>query len=309
MDNYFETILLESILKTEGYYINKLRNGFSKLYPFTTENINGYINQFKLKNKSLLTIGSSADQLINAILSDCKDITLLDICPFTKFYFYLKASAIKTLEYNDFFKFFCYKDYPKFCKDNKETFNLESFNLLKPTLRLLDYESYLFWDELLTPYQGIDIRKELFSQDEYMVKNLQHINPYLTNQNQFYITKEKITKVTPTFIIDNIFDINLTRNYDNIWLSNLAAYHPLTETKNLIDKLLPHLNNNGKILLAYLYKTVNSTKYQEDWSEIYNLDKVLEIFKDNYLELISFEGIRKNIDDKDSILLYKKKTK
>ena len=29
-----------------------------------------------------------------------------------------------------------------------------------------------------------------------MLKNLQHINPYLMNQNEFYITKEKITKVT-----------------------------------------------------------------------------------------------------------------
>ena len=132
MDNYFETILLEALLKTEGYYINNGRNGFTKLYPFTTENINGYIKNFNLSSKSLLTIGSSTDQLINAILSDCKDITILDICPFTKFYFYLKVSAIKTLEYNDFFKFFCYKDYPRFCKDNKEAFNLEAFNLIKP---------------------------------------------------------------------------------------------------------------------------------------------------------------------------------
>lgn len=49
---------------------------FINIYPFTTENIAGYINEFELKDKSLLTVGSSGDQVINAALYDCQDITL-----------------------------------------------------------------------------------------------------------------------------------------------------------------------------------------------------------------------------------------
>lgn len=313
MDNYFESILYEAILRTEGYYIDTNRNGFNKLYPFTTENIKGYIDKFELTNKNLLTVGSSADQLINATLFGCKDITLIDICPFTKFYFYLKMSAILNLDYPEFLKFFCYKDYPKFCKDNKEAFDNSIFNSLKTTLRVLDYESYLFWDELFSNYQGLEIRKELFSHDEYLLKILQKANPFLKNEESFLLTKEKIKHITPQFIIDNIFETSIIKNYDNIWLSNIAAYYSLEQLKKLINNLLPHLNNNGMLIIAYLYETTKSTKYEQNWAEIYNIDKVLTEFSEYDIKLISFKGIRDIIFNSnkmnDSILLYKKKIK
>ena len=53
------------------HQLNKLlkrRDGdrFKLIYKFTTENISGYIKEFDFKNKSLLTVGSSGDQVINA---------------------------------------------------------------------------------------------------------------------------------------------------------------------------------------------------------------------------------------------------
>ena len=78
---------------------------FDKIYNFTTENIDGYIDKFDLKDKSLLTVGSSSDQVLNAFYCGCKDITLMDINPYIKEYFYLKKAAIITLDYEDFFKF------------------------------------------------------------------------------------------------------------------------------------------------------------------------------------------------------------
>lgn len=55
-------------LKQMENYIDKNRSecSFYTLYPFTTENINGYIDLFNLKDKSLLILGSSSDQAINA---------------------------------------------------------------------------------------------------------------------------------------------------------------------------------------------------------------------------------------------------
>lgn len=68
--NNFSKVECNAINKCESYYIeeDKKLKGFSKLYPFTTENIAGYIDNFNLKNKSLLTVGSSGDQVINAAL-------------------------------------------------------------------------------------------------------------------------------------------------------------------------------------------------------------------------------------------------
>lgn len=52
---------------------------FNRLYCFTTENINEYIDRFNLEGKSLLTVGSSSDQVLNAHFLGCNDITLIDI--------------------------------------------------------------------------------------------------------------------------------------------------------------------------------------------------------------------------------------
>ena len=127
MDNYFESILTQAILRCDGYYPTYSRNGFFQIYPFTTENISGYIENFILENKSLLTIGSSGDQVINAWLHGCKDITVIDICPFTKFYFYLKIAGIIVFDYSTFLNFFCHRDFPKVFYDNKNSFDLDNF--------------------------------------------------------------------------------------------------------------------------------------------------------------------------------------
>ena len=67
---------------------------------FANENIKGYIKRFPLEDKKLLTVGSSADTVINASLYGCKDITLYDICPYVKYYYDLKIASLLSLNYN-----------------------------------------------------------------------------------------------------------------------------------------------------------------------------------------------------------------
>ena len=114
-----------------------------QIYPFTTENISGYINYFNLTDKSLLTVGSSGDQVINAIMHGCKDVTLLDMNPYAKYYYYLKAASILCLNKDNFLDFLRYRDYPKVFKYNEGVLNKATFEKIKSTLRVLDYESYL----------------------------------------------------------------------------------------------------------------------------------------------------------------------
>ena len=73
-------------------------NGFEEIYPFTTENIAGYIDYFDLQ-----------DQIINAALKGAKDVTLLDINPYAKYYYYLKAAGILELDLVKFNEFFLYQ--------------------------------------------------------------------------------------------------------------------------------------------------------------------------------------------------------
>lgn len=311
MNNILEKDLNNAIHKCMEIYssdLNKCGN-FQMIYPFTTENISGYIDLFNLDNKSLLTIGSSGDQVINASLFNCIDQTVIDINPFTKYYFYLKKAAILSLTYQEFLDFFLYNDYPKFCHNNKQVFNKETFDRLKNILKIEDYDSFYFWNELLSCYDGETIRKELFSDDEDRDIVLKKVNLYMRNPIYFEKTKTSIGEVNPIFVCDDIMKVNLNRNYDNIFLSNLGLYFGIDKLKMLIEKLYPYAKE--QILLCYLYQTEEYTKYNENWSEIYNLDKLKEILEKYITSFNTFTGVKGYLFEdesygRDSIIMCEK---
>lgn len=304
----FETLLINAIKKCDGVFLDAFAKDFQMLYPFTTENISGYINNFDLSNKTFLTVGSSGDQIINGSLFDCKDIFNLDICPYAKFYIYLKISCLLELNKNQFLNFLSYK-YKTF-KDNNSAFDNNIYKKIKTTLRLLDYESYLFWDELFSNFKGLDIRKELFYFDENKTNVIIGCNPYLQSDILYDITKIKIKKTKLVFITDDVFKTNIDKQFDSIWLSNIGTHISRHFLKIMIDNMSKKLNDNGLLLISYLYKTVRDTPYQQDWSPIYNLEKTFEILQEYNPQLISFIGVDgikfSNSTINDSILIYRK---
>ena len=93
----FENNLYSASSICEGKFC--YNSEFSRIYSFATENIAGYIDYFDFDNKSLLTVGSSGDQVLNAFYNGARDITLFDINEYAKYYVYLKISAILSLSY------------------------------------------------------------------------------------------------------------------------------------------------------------------------------------------------------------------
>ena len=81
--------------------INNYDEDFFQLYLFSNENIGDYKSYFDLNGKSLLTVGSSIDQVINASLDNCSNITICDICPLTKYFYYLKDTVFHGIIFND----------------------------------------------------------------------------------------------------------------------------------------------------------------------------------------------------------------
>ena len=313
MNKELEEALYTAKERCEGNIIldEASMNGFEEIYPFTTENIAGYIDYFDLQDKSLLTVGSSGDQIINAAFKGAKDITLLDINPYAKYYYYLKTAGILELNLTDFNEFFRYNDYPKVFKYNKKVFDKASYKKLKSTLKSLDNDSYLFWDELFDMYQPDHIRFSLFSNDEYGTSVLGKSNLYLQSENTYDEAKTKLKELRPEFINEDIFKSNLTKNYDNIWLSNIACYLYQDRIKGMTDKFADKLAVDGKLLISYLYSIDMNTEYDDDWSPIYDLKNDLELLKE-YSPIFHFfkgvNGIKHNDDDiKDSVLIYQKK--
>ena len=72
---------------------SKLENDFgihSKMYRATTENITGFLSNYDLKDKRVLTAAGSGDQRLNAYLMGAKDVTCFDINPLTELQLELK---------------------------------------------------------------------------------------------------------------------------------------------------------------------------------------------------------------------------
>jgi len=298
-------------MKIEGYACKyDFEHSFSSIYPFTTENISGYINEFDLKNKSLLTVGSSSDQVFNAIINGCEDITLLDINPFTRYFYYLKTAALMSLNREDFLRFLKYKDFYGAFKVNNKSFNKKVFDRFKYYLFSLDEDSYFFWENLFYNYDSIRIRENLFCLDEYNLSTVCEVNQYLQNDVAYDYLKKLILNVNPIFIEDSIFKFNSIKKYDNVFLSNIATFLNDSQIMELRDKSLNLLGNDGSMLFAYLYNHTKNTKYQDEWCDIYNLNNIKNMLKDYEVKIKEIPGVDSfkfnNVNYIDSALILKK---
>lgn len=288
------------------------RTGFSRIYTFTTENISGYINFFDFNDKSLLTVGSSGDQILNAFYNGARDITLYDINKYAKYYVYLKISAILSLSYKEFKLFFFKYGISPF-EYNKFMFSKEIFDKIKDNLRKFDYESYLFFDELFSLYEGNKIRDRLFDDDEDRSIVIKGFNNYLKDEESYNRLKLIIRDISFKYINGNIFDDDIDGRFDIVFLSNLCSVTTLEKLKRLLEKIdKNNLNDNGSILLGYLWNTsFYSENYEDDWAEIYKMSVVREYLKEYITEvhdiISSRDIIWEECKKRDLVLVYKKK--
>ena len=78
-------------------------NLFDTVYPFATENVYGYFDRLDLNGKDVLTVGSSLDQLFNAVVLGANKITVLDINPYVEKYFLDKMKILLQSSREDFY--------------------------------------------------------------------------------------------------------------------------------------------------------------------------------------------------------------
>lgn len=306
LDLKFALALIDNI------FSNK-KNMFSSLYPFSTENIKGYYYLIDFKDKDILTVGSSGDHTINLFLKNAKSVDFFDINPFCKYYYDFKVAAIKSLSYEDFISYFCFRGYPSLFKNNYKSFNLESYKKIRENL---DNTSKKFWDFLYDEVDGIVIRNSsFFSKDEEPYKVIVKTNLYLQEEN-YKNTKEKIIEKINFYKSDiSVLHERIDKKYDIIMLSNIFQYvdmmyknDPLDMMNQIVLNLEKLLNDDGIILMCYMYGI--DDKYDEEKVPIiYNLKKIEKMFKK--LQIIKFRGIsdlKYSIprEDKDGVLIYRK---
>lgn len=279
---------------------------FSQLYPFTNENLRDYLGNIDFSLKKVLTVGSSLDQTFNLINNNCQDITVVDLCPFTKYYYELKKASILNLDENEFLRYLCRNDFSFFSK-NRLAFNEKDYSRISSSL---DKDAKLFWDSLYSEFRPLDIRRKLFKEETVSRKNIINNNAYLLEPN-FYNLRNKIANSSVNFVTSDIQNYDLEREcYDYMVLSNIFDYilnllnnetldkEKLQKYKDLIIKLSRLLKQNGIMFAHYFYIC--------DENEVYSTIRnyLLGDSRFSRLNLHSNYGIK---DDYDTMMVYTKK--
>ena len=297
----------------KGYYNF---SNYCPTYLFTTENIKAVIGTIDLSDKSVLTVSSSGDHVFNMLLSGAKNIDCYDINNFTKYYFYFKESAIRTLDYKEFIDFFF---------SNKLKFRDKVFDellFLRVLSNIRDEESLFFWKNLYDKYGSKKLYySNLFIQNHYFKNTYIECNNYLNNSNNY----EKLQKILETYnynfyLIDIFNDINKLPNnrYDFIYLSNILdkigyidELSYVKKIKELITKLRVYLSNDGILGVCYLYFYLDDYWDSSNKRRLNSFVMRSEYFYDDSYTFKTFRGINnlksKRIDDMDGLMLVKKK--
>ncbi len=229
----------------------------SKVYPFTTENLAGYMKNLNLENKKVLSITSSGDHILNSFYYGANRVVGFDINSLATLFAELKFTALRRLDFEGFKKYFLI--------ENNQSMDFGTYKVLR---RDLSESCLSFFDNIYEDYgfKGLDLRKGKLFNKRFDLDDLRiRTNPYLFSRYNFEKTKSNIQDKNIPLINSNIRALSprLEDNFDAIFLSNLADYSQQIYPNNqnsfnsfcekIILPLKKHLRNGGIICSAYVY--------------------------------------------------------
>lgn len=268
---------------------------FNSIYPFTSENIAGYMKDLDLTSKKVITVTGSTDHILNAILQGATEITTFDINPLTKPYMDLKISALQNLSYEDFIKLLLFES---------------NMNLDYSIISSLDMsdESKMFWLEQLSKYNnsGIELRNSSLFNTKYFNPNSKLWQNLYLEKNKYNLLKQQLKDTNITFINTSIKDLKVDEHFDYIFLSNISDYlslmYDIDTLKQYRDLLIEFQKKIDIIYFAYLYDIGNS----KPRTEIDDLNKVKEIFS-NFQQVNFTSALEGSVQEKqDGVLILKR---
>lgn len=282
---YQKTIGLTEKLQS---YIRPEFSEFSEMYVFSTENLKGYIRKLKVKDKSVLTVTSSGDQLINLALSGATVVHNFDINKNTYYMTQLKLAALKTLRYEEFLHFFTDSEsrktkyistvpIEKKIKENEQVFDYKVYLSIRPCLK---EDCALYWDML---YEDFQFNGSYLNDSGILIgrdrKTVVTNNLYLKDEKHYEKAKEKVEEIEIKFFSLDMLKIHtLPYKYDIVILSSVYEYLigkwyqviSEEEFKEYATKGIENiLNENGIVVLAYQYHASRNQAYKLSLKQLF----------------------------------------
>lgn len=282
-----------------------------KVYPFTTENLAGYMNCLNLENKKVLSITGSGDHILNSFYYGANSVVGFDINSLASLFAELKFNALRKLNFEDFKKYLFV--------GSEKVMNFETYQRIKEGLS----ESCLsFFNNLYEDYgfSGIDLRKgklfnKRFDSDDLRIRS----NPYLFSRQNFEKTKLNLQNKNVCLINSNIRDLpsKLEDNFDVVLLSNLADYsqqiypnysnHFNLFCEKIILPIKKHLNDRGIICSAYIYDAKEKENYKNPVDNPSLRKSPMENLGMHYREIVFNSIVPKKENALDLVVILTKK--
>ena len=224
-----------------------LNSATEKAYPSSNEILRDVFKEFgSLEGKKVLTVGSSGDQVLNAIYHGSKDVTLIDANIFAKFFTEYKIALIKNLDFNEFLYIFDLRIL------NGGMFEPKIFQRV---FHDLSPEAQAFWGEIFIdqewPYETVS---------RIMDYSFFKFSDFYRDENAYNNLKEKLKDAKISYIVSEFKDFpeDISDSYDIMLFSNIFDYmysnKDLKSFRATANQLYNnHLNKNGKIHLSYSF--------------------------------------------------------
>lgn len=222
------------------------------VYLFTNDNVKPMLEYMNLDGP-LLSVTSSFDHQLNAILLGCKDITSFDLNSMAKYFAELKKEAVNKLSYEEFMDFYkLYRRIGKRIKCDATYKNLDKNTVEKLCLDMEHALAY-FFERLLS--LGMFDKTDSTGYYAYITKP--SLNIYL-DKDKYYELQEKIKDVKFNGYLDkhilSLQDCLGDKKFSAMIFSNITSYmgeQYFDLFEKLFKKLEKNLEDNGSMQIGY----------------------------------------------------------
>ena len=229
-----------------------------EVFLFSNENVAGYLDNFDLSGKTILTVGASGDHAFECYARGAKHVDTFDINYRQKTIIELKNHMIKNIPYEDFLEFFFTKG------------RFFDIKIIQPIMSQFSPSLRMFLDLY---YSMGNAGRKLFAYHGQLDIMTHYDNKYYSNEERYNSLRSKL----PNNISFKHLDITglsttFKRKYDVILLSNIFdfqhseisdGYQALNQFYNetLCDLAQNNLKSDGGIIiLEYMWGNNASTR-------------------------------------------------
>jgi len=248
---------MESIEYTKNVLNGSVNAPHDRIYYASNENLSSLLPSINMKDKKVLSVLASSDQLFHIYSQNPESVDTFDINLLTRYYYYLRKWAIL---YEDEYYFDVF--------NNEKIYNL----LRKVKIQSEDeMDAFAYWNEFIRTFPPC-LTNELFYRSS---------NPFKNKINDLKRLKEALLKYKFRFINMDISSDIVSDKYDVIVISNILEYYACYGDKMCLarDNLFAMLNSDGKILSSYYMNSSCNPTEKFHFATVFDRR---ELYDDNY---------------------------